>query len=71
MRTLKSWYIFPSFGAAVIQQQKKIRQNSKVLISENDYCGFVGNVEVDSGLTLYTHKPLFDRSGTYLNFENG
>ena len=26
---------------------------------------------MDSGLTLYTHKPLFDRSKTYLNFENG
>ena len=41
-----------------------------MVISENHYCGFVGNVEVDSGLTLYTHKPLFDRSRTYLNFEN-
>ena len=42
-----------------------------MVISENHYCGFVGNVEVDSGLTLYTHKPLFDPSRAYLNFEIG
>ena len=56
----------------MVQRKTKVKicQNFKVLISENDYCGFVGNVEVDSGLTLYTHKPLFDRPRTYLNFEN-
>ena len=32
--------------------------------------GFVGNVEVDSRLTLYTHKHVFDRSRLQFNFEN-
>ena len=46
-------------------------QNFKVLISKKYICGFVGNIDADSRLTLYTYKPVFDRSGLHLNFENG
>ena len=65
MTILEFWPIF-----WLHYKEGKIGQNFKMVISENHYCGFVGNVEVDSGLTLYTHKPLFDRPRTYLNFEN-
>ena len=61
----KPWVCYPPpLGANVAIPVKKI------VILENHYCGFVGNVEVDSGLTLYTHKSLFDCPRTYLNFEN-
>ena len=65
MTILKFWPIF-----WLHYKEVKICQNFKMVISENHYCGFVGDVKVDSGLTLYTHKPLFDCSRTYLNFEN-
>ena len=58
-------------GTTAATNEGKIGQNFKALISENDYCGFVGNVEVDLELTFYTHKPLFDPSRAYLNFEIG
>ena len=60
-----------SVGIPSATNEGKISQNFKSLIWENDYCGFVGNVEVDLEITLYTHKPLFDPSRAYLNFEIG
>ena len=37
---------------------------------KNYFCGFVGNIDADSRLTLYTHKHVFDRSRLQFNFEN-
>ena len=51
--------------------KKSAKSVISMLISKNDYCGFVGNIEVDLELTLYTHKPLFDPSRAYLNLEIG
>ena len=59
-----------SFVCCSCSPNQKIGQNFKPLISENDYCRFVGNVEVDLELTFYTHKPLFDPSRAYFNFQN-